>query len=69
MGNLEITVVQDLKYDLFSAVNAAKQGLTSVIDFDIDTGKNNSYTVDKITGNVTGGKRERHIRTSTALDA
>ncbi len=28
--NLEITVVKDLKYDLFSSVNAAKQGLTSV---------------------------------------
>jgi hypothetical protein len=28
--NLEITVVKDLKYDLFSSVNAAKQGLTSL---------------------------------------
>jgi hypothetical protein len=32
MDNLEVTVVQDLKYDLFSSVSAAKQGLTSVID-------------------------------------
>jgi hypothetical protein len=51
--NLEITVVQDLKYDLFSSVGAAKQGLTSVIDFDMTTGRNNSFTIDKITGNVT----------------
>jgi hypothetical protein len=29
--NLEITVVKDLKYDLFSSVNAAKQGLTSIM--------------------------------------
>jgi hypothetical protein len=32
--NLEITVVKDLKYDLFSSVSAAKQGLTSIIDYD-----------------------------------
>jgi hypothetical protein len=51
--NLEITVVRDLKYDLFSSVNAAKQGLTSVIDFDSLTGKNNSYTIDKATGAIT----------------
>jgi hypothetical protein len=51
--NLEITVVKDLKYDLFSSVNAAKQGLTSIIDFDLQTGENNSYTIDKTTGVVT----------------
>jgi transposase InsO family protein len=51
--NLEITVVKDLKYDLFSSVSAAKQGLTSIIDFDLQTGKNNSYTIDKTSGKVT----------------
>jgi hypothetical protein len=51
--NLEITVVKDLKYDLFSSVNAAKQGLTSIIDFDLQTGQNNSYTIDKTTGIIT----------------
>ncbi len=51
--NLEITVVDKLKYDLFSSVNAAKQGLTSVIDFDLETGSNNSFPIDKLTGNVT----------------
>ena len=51
--NLEITVVKDLKYDLFSSVSAAKQGLTSIIDFDLQTGQNNSYTIDKTTGQVT----------------
>ena len=51
--NLEITVVKDLKYDLFSSVSAAKLGLTSVIDFDLATGENHSYTIDKLNGNVT----------------
>ena len=50
---MEITVLADLKYDLFSSVNAAKQGLTSIIDYDLTSGKNNSYTIDKITGAVT----------------
>ena len=49
---IDTTVVQNLRYDLFSSVSAAKQGLTSVIDYDIDTGENNSYMVDKITGNI-----------------
>ena len=53
MDNLEITVVDSLKYDLFSSVHAAKQGLTSIIDFDLETGENNSFTIDKLTGNVT----------------
>ena len=52
-NNLEITVVQDLKYDLFSSVSAAKNGLTSIIDFDLRTGQNNSYTIDKATGAIT----------------
>ena len=51
--NLEVTVVKDLQYDLFSAVSAAKQGLTSIIDYDLHTGRNNSYTIDKLTGNIT----------------
>jgi hypothetical protein len=48
----DTTVVQDLRYDLFSSVSAAKQGLTSIIDYNIDTGENNSYMVDKITANI-----------------
>jgi transposase InsO family protein len=51
--NMEVTVVQGLKYDLFSSVHAAKQGLSSVIDFDLQTGANNSYTIDKLTGAIT----------------
>jgi hypothetical protein len=52
--NLETTVVADLKYDLFSFVSAAKQGLTPIIDYDVKTGKNKSYTtIDKINGTVT----------------
>jgi hypothetical protein len=52
-NNLELTVVQDLKYDLFSSVSAAKQGLTSIIDYDLHTGQNKSYTFDKLTGSIT----------------
>jgi hypothetical protein len=51
--SLEVTVVSDLKYDLFSSVSAAKQGLSSVIDYDLDTGQNRSFTIDKLTGHVT----------------
>jgi hypothetical protein len=52
--NLEVTVVNDLKYDLFFSVNAAKQGLTSIIDYDLHTGQNKSNTIDdKLTGHVT----------------
>jgi transposase InsO family protein len=53
LDNLEVTVVQGLKYDLFSSVHAAKQGVTSVIDFDLQTGANNSYTIDKLSGIIT----------------
>jgi hypothetical protein len=53
MDNMEVTVVQGLKYDLFSSVHAAKEGLSSVIDFDLQTGANNSYTIDKLTGAIT----------------
>ena len=53
MDNLEVTVVDSLKYDLFSSVHAAKQGLTSIIDFDLETGENNSFIINKLTGNVT----------------
>jgi transposase InsO family protein len=49
----EITVVKDLKYDLYSAVSAAKLGISSIIDYDMTTGKNNSYTIDKTTGEIT----------------
>ncbi len=51
--NLEITVVKNLKYDLFSSVSAAKQGLTSIIDYDLQTGENRSFTIDKLTGSIT----------------
>jgi hypothetical protein len=41
--NLEVTVVKDLRYDLFSAVSAAKQGLTSIIDYDLNTGRQEQF--------------------------
>jgi hypothetical protein len=45
--------VKDLKYDLFSAFSAAKLGISSIIDYDMATGKNHSYTIDKTTGEIT----------------
>ncbi len=46
-------MVKDLKYDLFLSVSAAKQGLTSIIDYDLQTGENRSFTIDKLTGSIT----------------
>ncbi len=51
-NTIDTTVVRNLRYDLFSSVSAAKQGLTSVIDFDLETGDNKSYMIDKQTGNI-----------------
>jgi hypothetical protein len=51
-NTIDTTVVKDLHYDLFSSVSAAKLGLTSVIDYNMETGENNSYMVDKQTGNI-----------------
>jgi hypothetical protein len=51
-NTIDTTVVLNLRYDLFSSVSAAKQGLTSVIEYNMETGGNNSYMVDKHTGNI-----------------
>jgi hypothetical protein len=40
-GN-ELTVVQDLQYDLYSAVAAAKRGITCILDYN-RKGENKSY--------------------------
>jgi hypothetical protein len=46
----EVTVVANLKYDLYAAVAAAKRGVTCVIDF--ENGKNQSYLYCKTSGSV-----------------
>jgi hypothetical protein len=51
-NTIDTTVVKNLRYDLFSSVSAAKLGLTSIIDYDLETGENNSYMIDKQTGNI-----------------
>jgi hypothetical protein len=51
-NTIDTTVVKNLRYDLFSSVSAAKQGITSIIDYNMETGENNSYMVDKLTGNI-----------------
>ena len=52
-ANNEFTVVEGLRYDLYAAVAAAKRGVTSVIDFDMNTGKNNCFSYCKLTGTAT----------------
>ena len=50
--NNEVTVVQELKYDLYAAVAAAKRGISCVLDFDTN-GTNQSFLIDKKSGIVT----------------
>jgi hypothetical protein len=46
-----VTVVDGLHFDLYSAVASAKQkGTSAVIDFDMETGENKSFTFCKHTG-------------------
>jgi hypothetical protein len=50
-GN-ELTVVQDLQYDLYAAVSAAKREISCILDYN-SKGENRSYLLCKQTGNVT----------------
>ena len=50
MDHNPVTVVKGLQFDLYSAVSAAKQGTSAVIDFDLVTGENKSFTFCKQTG-------------------
>ena len=50
-GN-ELTVVKDLQYDLYSAVSAAKRGISCILDYN-SKGENKSYLLCKQTGTVT----------------
>ncbi len=45
-----VTVVDGLHFDLYSAVASAKRGISAVIDFDLKTGANRSFTYCKQTG-------------------
>ncbi len=49
----DVTVVQDLRYDLYAAVAAAKRGITCVIDFDEERGYNQSYLLCKKSQTIT----------------
>jgi hypothetical protein len=50
--NNEVTVVKDLKYDLYAAVAAAKRGISCVLDYSTN-GQNRSYLLCKKMGTVT----------------
>ncbi len=45
-----VTVVDGLQFDLYSAFSSAKRGILAVIDFDVNTGQNKSFTYCKQTG-------------------
>ena len=51
-SNNEVTVVKDLKYDLYAAVAAAKRGVTCVLDYN-SKGENQSYLLCKTSGIIT----------------
>ena len=51
-SNNEVTVVKDLKYDLYAAVAAAKRGVTCVLDYN-SKGENQSYLLCKKSGIIT----------------
>jgi hypothetical protein len=51
--NNHATVVQGLKFDLYSGISAAKRGISAVIDYDMETGDNQSFTFCKATGEIT----------------
>jgi hypothetical protein len=50
MNHNPVTVVDGLQFDLYSAVASAKRGISAVIDFDLTTGINKSFTYCKQTG-------------------
>ena len=50
MDHNPVTVVEGLQFDLYSAVAAAKLGTSAVIDFDLASGENKSFTFCKQTG-------------------
>jgi hypothetical protein len=52
MEHNPVTVVDGLHFDLYSAVSSAKRGISAVIDFDLKTGVNKSFTFCKQTGEV-----------------
>ncbi len=41
--NNHVTVVDGLKFDLYSGISVAKRGISAVIDYDTRTGENLSY--------------------------
>jgi hypothetical protein len=50
MDHNPVTVVKGLQFDLYSAVAAAKLGTSAVIEFDLVSGENKSFTFCKQTG-------------------
>ncbi len=50
--NNTVTVVKDLKYDLYAAVAAAKGGVSCVLDYTAE-GENHSYLFCKKTRTIT----------------
>ena len=59
-ANNPATVVKGLEFDLYSAVAAAKRGISAIIDFDPISGENRSFTYCKDSGEVSPLVERRH---------
>ena len=59
-ANNQATVVEGLEFDLYSAVAAAKRGISAVIDFDPISGENRSFTYCKDSGEISPLVERRH---------
>ncbi len=59
-ANNPATVVEGLKFDLYSAVEAAKRGISAIIDFDPISGENRSFTYCKDSGEISPLVERRH---------
>ena len=59
-ANNPATVVKGLEFDLYSAVAAAKRGISAIIDFDPISGENRSFTYCKDSGEISPLVERRH---------
>jgi hypothetical protein len=59
-ANNQATVIEGLEFDLYSAVAAAKRGISAVIDFDSISGENRSFTYCKDSGEISPLVERRH---------
>ena len=59
-ANNQATVVEGLEFDLYSAVAAAKRGISAIIDYDPISGENRSFIYCKDSGAISPLMERRH---------